>query len=266
MDEKIYEINIKRFIQSTEYQLKKLAECCAKIHEFQTYQDWRNVKQAQQNASQIIKRIRSDIKQILQIRSQIVAHLVANHNKPTSLIVTQIDDQLRGISRRVESQAKEIDNIHAPYYSYELKNHDAMLQAGCVAPDPFMFQMKMNETLAKEKDLCEAYQQLQKDCEDLQVIMQHFSEEIFAQKSSVDSIERNVTEAHSNVEAGAVSLKQALNFKILHTAAGGAFVGTCLGGPVGLMAGAKIGALFGLGSGCMAYFVAKRLGKQPEPE
>jgi hypothetical protein len=166
MDEKIYEINIKRFIQSTEYQLKKLSECIVKIHEFQSYEDWRNVKQAQQNASQIIRRIRSDIKQIRQIRAQVIAQL---SDKSSSLIVNQIDDKLKEISKRVEIQAKEVDSIHAPYYSYEIKNQDAMLQAGCVSSDPFLFQMKVNQTLAKEKDLCEAYQQLQKDCEDLQV-------------------------------------------------------------------------------------------------
>ena len=33
MDDHLYEINIKRFIQSTEYQLKKLNECITRLNE-----------------------------------------------------------------------------------------------------------------------------------------------------------------------------------------------------------------------------------------
>jgi hypothetical protein len=42
--------------------------------QFQSYEDWKNVKHAQQNASQIIKRIKSDIKEIVKIRTQIGAN------------------------------------------------------------------------------------------------------------------------------------------------------------------------------------------------
>ena len=94
--------------------------------------------------------------------------------------------------------------------------------------------------------------------------MHTFSKEIFAQKPTIDTIEKNVTEAHSNVEAGALSLRQSLNYKILNTAAGGALIGTCLGGPVGFIAGAKLGAIFGVGSGILGYFLAKRLRKTEE--
>jgi hypothetical protein len=38
---------------------------------FQTYEDWQNVKAAHLNASQIIKRIKSDIKEIEKIRNQV---------------------------------------------------------------------------------------------------------------------------------------------------------------------------------------------------
>ena len=33
MDDQIYEINIKRFIQSTDFQLKKLSDCINRLHE-----------------------------------------------------------------------------------------------------------------------------------------------------------------------------------------------------------------------------------------
>ena len=36
MEEQKYEINVKRFIQSTEFQLNKLTECVKKINEVRT--------------------------------------------------------------------------------------------------------------------------------------------------------------------------------------------------------------------------------------
>jgi ribosomal protein L17 len=71
IDDQIYEINVRRFIQSTEYQMKKLRDCTDRLNEFQRYEDWKNVRQAQLNASQIIKRIKSDIKEIEKIRNQV---------------------------------------------------------------------------------------------------------------------------------------------------------------------------------------------------
>jgi hypothetical protein len=38
--------------------------------QFQQYEDWSNVKQAHQNCSQIIQRIKSEIKEMEKIRSQ----------------------------------------------------------------------------------------------------------------------------------------------------------------------------------------------------
>lgn len=256
MNEQIYEINIKRFLQTTGYQLKKLVECVNKINEYQRYEDWRNVKHAEQNASQIVKRIKSDVKEILKIRNQILSTMA---DKSSSPIVNRIDEELKELKKRLDHQTSEIDSIVAPYYTFEMTNQNYMLESGYAAPDLFSYSLQKNENLAGEKDLCNAYHQLQKDCDDLKVIMQTFSNEIFAQKPTIDAIESNIVQAHGNIEAGAVNIRQALNYKIYSTAVGGAFIGTIIGGPVGFLAGAKLGAVCGVGSGIFGYFVTKRL-------
>jgi hypothetical protein len=59
-----------------------------------------------------------------------------------------------------------------------------------------------------------------------------------AQKPTIDTIERNVINASENIEAGSHSLQSALNYKTMTTAAaGGAVIGTLVGGPIGLIAG-----------------------------
>lgn len=283
MDEQRYEINIKRFIQSTEYQLNKLGECVHKINEFQRFEDWKNVKQAQQNASQIIKRVRSDMKEMLKIRSQVLENL---DDKSSSHIVNKIDEQLKAMTKRVDHQVREIDSINAPYYTYEMKNQMDILETGFVSSMPYQYELKRNDTIAREKDICEAYHQLQRDCEDLNVIfrfkvlmlywliiyglfckiiMQTFSTEIFAQKATIDSIEKNIVSTQLHVESGASSLRQALDYKVFSTAAStGAIMGTAIGGPVGFFVGAKIGAACAVTTGLVSYFVAKRMNKPSE--
>jgi hypothetical protein len=44
--------------------------------------------------------------------------------------------------------------------------------------------------------------------------------------------------------------------------AGAVLVGTCLGGPVGLLAGLKIGAFVGLGGSLLGYSTANMMGEQ----
>ncbi len=58
-----------------------------------------------------------------------------------------------------------------------------------------------------------------------------------AQRATLDTIEQNVLNTQSNVEAGAVNIRKALNHSIVSTAAGGAFIGLTIGGPIGFLAG-----------------------------
>ena len=121
MNEQRYELSIKRFIESVDYQSKKLETCIGKINEYQSYEDWQNVKQAEINASQIIKRIKSDIKEMEKLRAQILAEL---DDKQSNQIVNKIDEQLKIIAKRLERQIEAIDSINAPYYSFEIRNQN----------------------------------------------------------------------------------------------------------------------------------------------
>jgi type I site-specific restriction-modification system R (restriction) subunit len=93
------------------------------LKKYQSNEDWQNVKQAEQNASQIIKRIKSDIKEMEKVRSQIVNEL---EDKRSSPVVIKIDEQLKLITKRLEKQAEDIDSISAPYYTYETRHHDGL--------------------------------------------------------------------------------------------------------------------------------------------
>lgn len=70
----------------------------------------------------------------------------------------------------------------------------------------------------------------------------------------VGSVEENIEETHINVTKGARFLEKAAKYKAAAYPLAGALLGTCIGGPVGLLAGLKIGGLTALGCGILGEF------------
>lgn len=64
-------------------------------------------------------------------------------------------------------------------------------------------------------------------------------------------IEDNIEDTQQNVVRGTKHLQQASRYKALAYPLAGALLGTCLGGPVGLIAGLKFGGLTAIGGGLL---------------
>lgn len=67
----------------------------------------------------------------------------------------------------------------------------------------------------------------------------------------VAQTEENVEETQINVSRGAKFLQKAAKYKVAAYPIAGAMLGTCIGGPIGLIAGLKIGGLTALGCGIL---------------
>lgn len=119
MNDELYEVNVKRLIQSTEHQLKKLSECITRSREFQQYEDWGNVKKAHVNASQIIHKIKADIQEIEKVREEVVSQL---EDKSSNMVVNKIDEQLKDVTRRLKRETMQIESLSAPYISFVPKD------------------------------------------------------------------------------------------------------------------------------------------------
>jgi syntaxin 17 len=74
------------------------------------------------------------------------------------------------------------------------------------------------------------------------------------QKEKVDEIEYNTEEAAENVKEGTSLLGRAAKYKAVAYPVAGAVLGGCLGGPVGLIAGMKVGGLAALGCGFIGKY------------
>ena len=69
----------------------------------------------------------------------------------------------------------------------------------------------------------------------------------------VEAIAENVEETEIHVEEGTRQLQQALNYKKTIYPILGGFIGACMLGPVGLVAGLKAGGAAGLCGGICGY-------------
>lgn len=76
----------------------------------------------------------------------------------------------------------------------------------------------------------------------------HFFQE---QQENVNQIESNVEVAHVEVEKGVNFLEKAARYKVSTYPLAGAFIGSCIGGPVGFVAGLKLGSLTAIGCGLL---------------
>lgn len=63
--------------------------------------------------------------------------------------------------------------------------------------------------------------------------------------------EENAELTNVNVTEGEKFLQKAVRYKVAMYPLAGAVIGTCIGGPVGLLAGLKVGGLTALGCGIL---------------
>lgn len=78
------------------------------------------------------------------------------------------------------------------------------------------------------------------------------------QREHVDTIEDNIVETEVNVTGGAKLLQKAAKLKVAAYPIAGALLGTCIGGPVGLIAGLKLGGITAIGCGLLGEDLVSR--------
>lgn len=112
-------------------------------------------------------------------------------------------------------------------------------------------QFQLNEHQLKSREACLAeFEKLQDEIQDLHQMFHQLHGEVHVQKESVNVIANNVEETQVQVEQGEQSLKQAVRYKKAMYPVCGGLIGMCIGGPVGMLAGAKIG---GAAAVCCAF-------------
>lgn len=94
---------------------------------------------------------------------------------------------------------------------------------------------------------------MHREIADLHGIFNRLHDTVEVQGETIEVVAENVEITQVQVEQGTRSLREALSYKKAMYPMCGALIGTCLGGPVGLLAGMKVGGLAAVGCGILGF-------------
>ncbi|KAH8235034.1 hypothetical protein KR032_007951 [Drosophila birchii] len=269
------EVSIQRFKEmAVPHHLSLLKNHRSNIEKSLALGDWQKIKKEELNALRVIKQIKNLLLEMDALREKvreedlerfddlmrpgreqafagmkdfagkfsIVFYLRVNANRfsplelklksPTSTLGSQYDEDQ-------DNPAGNVDMHNLPAHQ-----HMPQLQVN--------FQLE-EHTLAQRQACLDQMENLQREIYDLHGMFQGMRQLTAEQSVAVEKIADNAEEALENVQEGERQLRQALTYKKAMYPVVGALLGTCVGGPIGLVAGIKAGGLAAVGCGILGF-------------
>lgn len=109
------------------------------------------------------------------------------------------------------------------------------------------------------------FENLQTECEEISHLYQNVHGQVVEQAPVVEAIAENVGETEVLVEEGTRHLQRALTYKKAIYPIVGGFIGACVLGPIGLVAGLKVGGAASVCGGLCGYAGGKFLKQANSP-
>uniref|UniRef100_A0A2M4AHV8 Putative snare protein pep12/vam3/syntaxin 7/syntaxin 17 n=1 Tax=Anopheles triannulatus TaxID=58253 RepID=A0A2M4AHV8_9DIPT len=262
---KLAQISIDKFNQAIPQYLAVLLNHKCNIEKAGTLHQWEKVKREQLNAARILKQIKSTLMEIDQVRMRV---RTVDHDKFDAAIEPTKKSAFNSMAEYIamqyslrEQAARETQfeddggggstsSEGYPQYGTEQQ------QLAHIAPITTNFNRREAELQQREECLRQMTH-LQRDMEDIQELYQKVHVLVNEQGESVTKVEQNVELAQVEVEAGVTALRKALEYKKAVYPLAGALLGTCIGGPIGLVVGLKAGGLAALGGGLVGFASGK---------
>ncbi|KAJ8973395.1 hypothetical protein NQ317_002763 [Molorchus minor] len=107
--------------------------------------------------------------------------------------------------------------------------------------------------LKQQQEQLNQVENINKDVGELHEMYKHLNQMVDCQSENVDHIEKTVDDSQKNVDAGAKDIMKVHKLKAVAYPVTGAFLGGMIGGPIGLVAGLKIGGVAALGCAIAGY-------------
>ncbi|XP_063244514.1 syntaxin-17 [Bacillus rossius redtenbacheri] len=218
------------------------------IEKFQLSGSWEHVHREQINATRLIKQLKALLLELELLRSQVQDSDLEKFDKLTAAAKTSASG---AIDEYLAVNPQRLSPVWLP------AKHDAAAAAGAEGEGGGeqlqLTQSASQEDLEKLEACARSWTELQEHAQDVHELFQEFARVVKEQKNTVDDIEANVEESAENVSAGVTSIYKAARYKSAMYPVAGALLGGCLGGPVGLLAGLKLGGLAAVGCGLLGF-------------
>ncbi|XP_071560998.1 syntaxin-17 isoform X2 [Temnothorax nylanderi] len=240
------EIQISNFNVAIPHHVNLLKRHKNNIKKYQNQQDWEQVRREHVNVSRIVKQLKELLYQMDTLRAQVLDVDIGKFDKLTtnarSSIMSAIEEYLEmelnfSTSPPTTSPSPISESEELPH---PLHDRGIQLQAE-------------QEDLQRQQTCMQVWNRLQGEIQQLHELFVEFNKVVHDQKEMVDNMEDNIEETQINVNEGAKYLQKASRYKVAAYPLAGAMLGTCIGGPIGLLAGLKIGGLAAVGCGILGF-------------
>lgn len=238
------------------------------IEKFQRLGDWDRMHLEQINATRLIKQLKGLIYEIDMLRSQVQDSDLQKFDCLT--------DQARKNAQDAIMEYLDLNaHSHKPFWITSRDNsisktenvtEDREEETSLEQTSELLVQIISSEELAKQEQCLKSWENLQSEVQAIHQLFEDFSRMVQEQKEKVDEIECNVEETAWNVKEGTSFLTRAARYRATVYPIAGAVLGGCLGGPIGLIAGLKLGGLAALGCGFIGFTGGQLLKKKQEAE
>lgn len=250
------EIQINNFNVAIPHHVNLLKRHRNNIKKYQNQHDWEQVRREHVNVSRIIKQLKELLYQMDTLRAQVLDVDIGKFDKLTT-------NARSSIMNTIEEYLEMELNFSTPPSISPISEPEE-------CPQPFddsNVQLQTEQKDLQRQQTClQVWNQLQGEIQQLHELFVEFNKVVHDQKEMVNNMEDNIEETQINVNEGARYLQKASAYKVAAYPLAGAMIGTCLGGPIGLIAGLKIGGLAAMGCGILGFTGGSLLKKKIQVE
>lgn len=253
------EISVRRFNENAvPHHLGLLRNHKTNIEKSLALHDWDRIKREEINATRVIKELKNLLLEMEELRCKVREEEVPKFDQATNRARR---DAIEGIQEFVELK------LRSPSKSSTNSLYDCPSDMVVVEPGiPTLqsdFQLSENQLKARESCLKEC-ENLQREFQDIHGLFHQLHGTVLEQAEGVQVVHDNVEATEVNVQNGETQLRKALKYKKAMYPLCGAIIGSCIGGPVGLLVGLKAGGLAAVGCGILGFTGGTVLKKNEE--
>ncbi|XP_011183710.2 syntaxin-17 [Zeugodacus cucurbitae] len=253
------EVSVRRFNDlAIPHHLSLLKNHRSNIEKSLALGDWNKIKKEEINATRVIKQLKNLLLEMDTLRERV---------RPEDLQRFDImmedgkNKAFQGMSEYLELKLKapSYNKYSISLANCEEEENPPPVEIGLTTAHrqvipPIETKYEQQEYQLQQRQAClDELEQLQNEIRDLNGMYCNMHHLVQEQGESVRVIADNAEEALENVQIGENNLRKALTYKKAMYPVVGALIGTCVGGPIGLVAGLKAGGLAAVGCGILGF-------------
>lgn len=254
------------------YHIDLLKKHKVNIEKFQRLEDWGQVHHEQVNATRLIKQLKALLNDMDTLRSQVQDSDVQQFDQLTDQACKDAQDAVKEYLALYPQGQKPVwvtsgDDMDA----HNIKNVtvdrevEPMLQKTSELHG-HIGRSALLEEMEKQKQCLKSWDNLQREVQDIHQLFEEYALMVQQQKEKTDAMDDSVEEALENVKEGTSHIARAARYSFSVYPIAGAVIGGCLGGPVGLIAGMKMGGLAAVSCGFIGFAGGQLLKKKQQAE